>query len=225
MKKRFLTLLLALALLCSLALPAAALQTQPVEVGSALELAQAMAAPASPRRGLFRARTAAAAEPTRVIAFASTLTDGYGADRVLHLAAWREYVLEFSDEAAAQRALAQLCADPDVTDCFLDETFSAEETLSGLWDETPSYSWGGRTMGFTTLRHQAQLLLPAGSSVTVAVIDTGADCTHAMLQGRVSATSYDFANATADVTDINGHGRARCRSHARHGGRDGAARV
>ena len=101
-----------------------------------------------------------------------------------------------------------LRADPNVTDCFLDETFSAEETLSGLWDETPSYSWGGRTMGFTTLRHQAQLLLPAGSSVTVAVIDTGADCTHAMLQGRVSAASYDFANATADVTDINGHGTA-----------------
>ena len=42
MKKRFLTLLLAFALLCSLTLPAAALQTQPVEVGSALELAQAM---------------------------------------------------------------------------------------------------------------------------------------------------------------------------------------
>lgn len=55
---------------------------------------------------------------------------------------------------------------------------------------------------------EAQLLLPAGSSVTVAVIDTGADCTHAMLQGRVSAASYDFANATADVTDINGHGTA-----------------
>lgn len=84
-------------------------------------------------------------------------------------------------------------------------------------------------MGFTTLRHQAQLLLPAGSSVTVAVIDTGADCTHAMLQGRVSAASYDFANATADVTDINGHGTATAglvaRSHARRGGRDGAARV
>ena len=76
MKKRFLTLLLALALLCSLTLPAAALQTQPVEVGSALELAQAMAAPASPRRGLFRARTAAAAEPTRVIAL-SPLTRPY----------------------------------------------------------------------------------------------------------------------------------------------------
>lgn len=207
MKKRFLTLLLALALLCSLALPAAALQTQPVEVGSALELAQAMAAPASPRRGLFRARSAAA-EPTRVIAFAGTLAGGYGAGRVLHLAAWQEYVLEFSDAQTAQRALAQLRTDPNVTDCFLDETFSAEETLSGLWDETPSYSWGGRTMGFTTLRHQAQLLLPAGSSVTVAVIDTGADCTHAMLQGRVSAASYDFANATADVTDINGHGTA-----------------
>ena len=171
MKKRFLTLLLALALLCSLTLPAAALQTQPVEVGSALELAQAMAAPASPRRGLFRARTAAA-EPTRVIAFTKALADTCGADRVLHLAAWQEYVLEFSDVQTAQHALAQLRTDPNVTDCFLDETFSAEETLSGLWDETPSYSWGGRTMGFTTLCHQAQLLLPAGSSVTVAVIDT-----------------------------------------------------
>ena len=77
------------------------------------------------------------------------------AERVLHLAAWQEYVLEFSDAQTAQRALAQLRTDPNVTDCFLDETFSAEETLSGLWDETPSYSWGGRTMGFTTLRHQA----------------------------------------------------------------------
>ena len=83
MKKRFLTLLLALALLCSLTLPAAALQTQPVEVGSALELAQAMAAPAAPRRGLFRARSAAAG-PTRVIAFTKALADTCGADRVLH---------------------------------------------------------------------------------------------------------------------------------------------
>ena len=101
MKKRLLTLLLALALTVSLALPAAAAQT-PVEVSSALELAQAMAEPA-PTRSLFRAR-AAAAEPTRVVAFAPALADGYGADRVLHLAAWQEYVLEFSDAAAAQLA-------------------------------------------------------------------------------------------------------------------------
>lgn len=55
MKRRLLTLLLAFTLLYSLALPAAALQMRPVEVGSALELAQAMSAPATPRRGLFRA--------------------------------------------------------------------------------------------------------------------------------------------------------------------------
>ena len=106
MKKRFLTLLLALALLCSLTLPAAALQTQPIEVGSALELAQAMAAPASPRRGLFRARSAAA-EPTRVIAFTKALADTCGAGRVLHLAAWQEYVFEFSDRAACAGAAAR----------------------------------------------------------------------------------------------------------------------
>ena len=103
MKKRLLTLLLALALAVSLALPAAAAQT-PVEVSSALELAQTMAEPA-PTRSLFRAR-AAAAEPARVVAFAPALADGYGADRVLHLAAWQEYVLEFSDPAARARAPA-----------------------------------------------------------------------------------------------------------------------
>lgn len=167
MKKRLLTLLLALALAVSLALPAAAAQT-PVEVSSALELAQAMAEPV-PARGRFRSR-AAAAEPTRVVAFAPALADGYGADRVLHLAAWQEYVLEFSDPAAAQRALARLRSDPDVTDCFLDEAVTADDTL--------------------------------------AVIDTGAEVSHPLLAGRVSARSYDFADNTANVTDVNGHGTA-----------------
>lgn len=205
MKKRLLTLLLALALAVSLALPAAAAQT-PVEVSSALELAQALAAPAQTGRALLRSR--AAAEPTRVVAFAPALADGYGADRVLHLAAWQEYVLEFSDPAAAQRALARLQADAAVTDCFLDETVTADDTLAGLWDETPSRSWGGHEMGLTTLRNQALLLLPDDRRATVAVIDTGADCTHPLLAGRVSARSYDFANATADITDVNGHGTA-----------------
>ncbi len=206
MKKRLLTLLLALALAVSLAVPAAAAQTQPVEVVSALELAEAMAAPAAPR-GLLRAR-AAAAEPTRVVAFAPALADGYGADRVLHLAAWQEYVLEFSDAASAQRALARLRSDPDVTDCFLDEAVTADDTLAGLWDETASRSWGGHEMGLTTLRHQAALLVPAGRRATVAVIDTGAEVTHPLLTGRVSQRSYDFANNTADITDVNGHGTA-----------------
>ena len=206
MKKRLLTLLLALVLAASLAVPAAAVQMQPVEVASALELAQAMAAPVS-ARGLLRAR-AAVAEPTRVVAFAPALADGYGADRVLHLAAWQEYVLEFSDAGTAQRALARLRSDPDVTDCFLDEAVTADDTLAGLWDETASRSWGGHEMGLTTLRHQAGVLLPAGRRATVAVIDTGADCTHPLLAGRVSARSYDFANNTADVTDVNSHGTA-----------------
>lgn len=206
MKKRLLTLLLALVLAVSLAVPAAAAQTQPVEVASALELAQAMAVPVSPC-GLLRAR-AAVTEPTRVVAFAPALADGYGADRVLHLAAWQEYVLEFSNAAAAQRALTRLRSDPDVTDCFLDEAVTADDTLAGLWDETASRSWGGHAMGLTTLRHQADVLLPAGRRTTVAVIDTGADCTHPLLAGRVSALSYDFANATADMTDVNGHGTA-----------------
>ena len=68
MKKRLLTLLLALVLAVSLAVPAAAAQTQPVEVASALELAQTMAAPAQ-TRVLFRSYAAAAAEPIKIGAF------------------------------------------------------------------------------------------------------------------------------------------------------------
>lgn len=98
-----------------------------------------------------------------MVAFAPALADGYGADRVLHLAAWQEYVLEFSDVETAQRALARLQSDPDVTDCFLDEAVTADDTLAGLWDETASRSWGGHAMGLTTLRHQADVLLPAGA--------------------------------------------------------------
>ena len=112
------------------------------------------------------------------------------------------------DAAAAQRALARLRSDPDVTDCFLDEAVTADDTLAGLWDETASRSWGGHEMGLTTLRHQADVLLPAGRRATVAVIDTGAEVSHPLLAGRVSARSYDFADNTASVTDVNGHGTA-----------------
>ena len=63
-------------------------------------------------------------------------------------------------------------------------------------------------MGLTTLRHQADVLLPAGRRATVAVIDTGAEVSHPLLAGRVSARSYDFADNTANVTDVNGHGTA-----------------
>ncbi|MFR0794987.1 MAG: S8 family peptidase [Oscillospiraceae bacterium] len=164
--------------------------------------------PSRCRRAADSAPAPPLAEPTRVVAFAPALADGYGADRVLHLAAWQEYVLEFSDAAAARRALARRAPIPDVTDCFLDEAVTADDTLAGLWDETASRSWGGHEMGLTTLRHQADVLLPAGRRATVAVIDTGAEVSHPLLAGRVSARSYDFADNTADVTDVNGHGTA-----------------
>ena len=140
-------------------------------------------------------------------AFCETVTAA-GYDAAVYGNRWQEYVLEFSDAAAAQRALARLRSDPDVTDCFLDEAVTADDTLAGLWDETASCSWGGHEMGLTTLRHQADVLLPAGRRATVAVIDTGAEVSHPLLAGRVSARSYDFADNTADVTDVNGHGTA-----------------
>ncbi|MEI3161662.1 MAG: S8 family serine peptidase [Oscillospiraceae bacterium] len=177
-----------------------------MEVASALELAQAMAAPVSGARSAARprrcGRSPRAWSPSRPRSRTGTAPTG--------CCIWRRGRIRarIFDAAAAQRALARLRSDPDVTDCFLDEAVTADDTLAGLWDETASRSWGGHAMGLTTLRHQADVLLPAGRRATVAVIDTGADCTHPLLAGRVSARSYDFANDTADVTDVNGHGTA-----------------
>ena len=209
MKKTLISLLLIFSLLLTLA-PGAFAASNRVEVTSAAMMAEQLAQPAaSPHR---RARSAAAAQaepPARVLLFADALPDDCGAQRVLHYAAWREFVLEFASEGAARSAYETLTETHGITDCWLD---TARDGAEAFAETGACVSWGGAVMGMDTLKAQAGRYVPEGRRVTVAVIDTGADLTIPQLRARtVSPSSYDFVGGTSAVTDITtgssaGHG-------------------
>ena len=210
MKKTFLSLLLIFSLLLTLA-PGAFAASNRVEVTSAAAMAEQLAQPAAvPQRS--RARSAAPTQTehaARVLLFADALPDDCGAQRVLHYAAWREFVLEFASELAARGAYETLTETYGITDCWLDTALDGAEVFA---DTDACTSWGGAVMGLDTLKSQAGRYVPESRRITVAVIDTGADLTIPALQARtVSPSSYDFVGGTSAVTDITtgssaGHG-------------------
>ena len=210
MKKTFLSLLLIFSLLLTLA-PGAFAASNRVEVTSAAAMAEQLAQPAAvPQRS--RARSAAPTQTkhaARVLLFADALPDDCGAQRVLHYAAWREFVLEFASELAARGAYETLTETYGITDCWLDTALDGAEVFA---DTDACTSWGGAVMGLDTLKSQAGRYVPESRRITVAVIDTGADLTIPALQARtISPSSYDFVGGTSAVTDITtgssaGHG-------------------
>lgn len=210
MKKTFLSLLLIFSLLLTLA-PGAFAASNRVEVTSAAAMAEQLAQPAA-AQSRSRARSAAPAQTehaARVLLFADALPDDCGAQRVLHYAAWREFVLEFAAEDDARSAYETLTETYGITDCWLDTALDGAEVFA---DADACTSWGGAVMGLDTLKSQAGRYVPESRRVTVAVIDTGADLTIPALQARtVSPSSYDFVGGTSAVTDITtgsyaGHG-------------------
>lgn len=201
MKKTILSILLAVCLLLSLA-PAACAAGW-TEAGSARELAQLLAADAAETDA---AVPLSAEEPARVLLFADALPDRCGARRVLHYAAYREFVLEFDAAEAAEAAYGALTGRYGLTDCWLDTADLAAQPLT-VPEPAACRSWGAAEMGLDTLKARAAEELPAGRTATVAVIDTGADLTHPQFAGRaVSSASYDFVAGSMDITDTNGHG-------------------
>ena len=204
MKKKLLSFLLIFSLLLTLA-PGAFATRRWTEVTSAAEMAAQLAgcADAVPQ-------SAASAQPdgdaARVLLFADTLPDDCGAQRVLHYAAYHEFVLEFDSESAAQAAYETLTARYGVADCWLDAALDGAEPLAAT-GTAACESWGAAVMGLDTLKAQAGLYVPESRRVTVAVIDTGADLTIPQLRDRaISASSYDFVDGTSVIQDQMGHG-------------------
>lgn len=213
MKKTLISLLLIFSLLLALA-PGALAAPAWTEVDSAMELAQLLAGgtDAAPQRS--RARSAGpvqASAPARVLLYADALPDDCGAQRVLHYAAYREFVLEFAEEDAAQAAYETLTERCGIADCWLGADLPEAEAFQTA-EDAACLSWGGAMMGLDTLKTQAASYLPETRRVTVAVIDTGADLTIPQLQSRtILPASYDLVNGTPAITDLTtttsaGHG-------------------
>jgi subtilisin family serine protease len=70
---------------------------------------------------------------------------------------------------------------------------------------TPSTSPAFDLIGLTQLRNDHRFVGLNGSGFSVAVIDTGLDSTHRLLQGNY-VTGYNFVNNTTIPTDYMGHG-------------------
>lgn len=204
-KRFFLSLLLLFALL--LGLSAGAFAVSPwTEVSSARELSEALADDGA--QPLSVDDVAEASAPARVLLFADALPDACGAARVLHWGDWREFVLEFASEDAARAAAETLQTTYGLTDCWVASGLPEAEPLDA--DESAACaSWGAAAMGLDTLKTEADTYLGDARTVTVAIIDTGADLSISQLQGRrISAASYDYANHTETVTETasDGHG-------------------
>ena len=235
MKKKLISLLLVGTLL--LALVPGALAVSPYEeAGSAAELMELLA----PRARVLRAVKAPAA-PAYVLLLADTLPDTCGAQRVLHYGAYDQFVLEYADQAAAEAARDTYINTYGLDRCWVDgagacvldpteteppeETEAPEVTPTPEPEETPepaespeptvytARSWGAQALGLDTFRtSNAVQKHCVERTVTVAVLDTGADTTVSVLQDRtISAASYDFVNRTKDVSDVTqgnaaGHG-------------------
>ena len=144
----------------------------------------------------------------RIILYADTLSDTYGAAEALHYPEYNEYVLQYDTQEATQAAYNELSAEYGNDHCFTDELFSCEDLLmdTGTADTASCYSWGAGLMGLDQLKAQAEAQ-SGGSTVTVAVLDTGIDATHPFFdQHTISPNSYNFMEDSTDISDVTGHG-------------------
>ena len=212
MKKSLIYCALILCLLLSL-LPTGVLAVQQdsgtVEVRSAEELSEQLAESSARAMAVSPEST-----PSRVLVFANDLPDPCGAQRVLHYAPYREYVLVFPSVADAERAYTRLTEEYGLESCWLDTPEQAAHAFEG---NAPSGSdaastWGLEFMNLSAYQETVKARLHFDrAQVVVAIIDSGADPEAENLMRR-SYESFDVVNGKAGTSEIassnstRGHG-------------------
>lgn len=150
----------------------------------------------------------------RILLYADTLVDDYGASKVLYLENYAEYILQYDTEEQTQLAYEALTAQYGSDNCQLDRILSSSmlmESSSQAADPAPAscYSWGASYMGLDQMKTQTEKYNLDSRSVTVAVVDTGIDKKHSIFSGR-KITGYNFLatkrRPSSNYSDTNGHG-------------------
>jgi len=109
-------------------------------------------------------------------------------------------LLSYENEEATAKAYQNLC-----------ERYGEENVLIDLpgklcSTDRATYYWNTKAMGF---RNVAPDIKKYGDNVTVAVLDSGVNRTHALIKdGRKIYKGYDFSNNDGNPADDNGHGTA-----------------
>ena len=206
-KKRILSFLLALLLVCAL-VPVSATAAGVTEVSSADEMLRALAD--TPAQAAGR-RSAAASAPIYVLVLEPTLPDACGAQRVLHYAAYDEYILEFASLDTAEQGYRTLTESYGLRNCWLDTPEQGARVLDGSDGAAfAATTWGASHMHLDTYKSDVHLTehLNAVSPI-VAIIDSGVDPDNAGLAARSVPESYDFVNNSHDLSDVASTGNAR----------------
>ena len=203
-RHQVLSLLLVLCMAAALlAVPAGAADV--TEVHSASEMMQALAdtpAQAMETRG-------APAEPTRILVLESALPDACGAQRVLHYAAYQEYVLEFAARGDAERAYGTLTETYGLRSCWLDTPEQGAVVMDEGASAMEASTWGANYMHLTAYRNDDYTLRHFNAALPiVAILDSGVDPENRTLLAR-SYMSYDFVNQTAEFSEVSGDNNAR----------------
>ena len=203
-KRRMLALALSLLMLVSL-IPVSASAAGCTEVASAEEMMQALAeTPAHPA-----SKRTADIKPTYVLVLGEPLPDRCGSQRVLHYAAYDEYVLEFATRAAAEAGYRTLTETYGLERCWLDTPEQGARVTDDGAAPMAASSVGANYMNLTSYRgdRHTQAHFDAGQAC-VAIIDSGVDPAIDALRAR-SFNSYDFVNNTTELSDVTSTGNAR----------------
>ena len=151
----------------------------------------------------------------RILLYADSLVDDYGASKVMYLENYAEYILQYETEEQTQLAYEALSAQYGSENCQLDQILSSNmllDTKNQNEEEStpaPCDSWGAHYMGLDEMKSQTTQYNLDSRSVTVAVIDTGIDKNHSIFSGR-KITGYNFLatqkRPATNYYDTNGHG-------------------
>lgn len=144
----------------------------------------------------------------RIVLYADSLSDTYGAAEVLYYPEYHEYILQYDTQESTQAAYNQLAETYGRDHCFVDELISSDDLLmdTNSTEHASCYSWGATLMGLDQLKAQAGEAV-GDSTVTVAVLDTGIDASNSFFDQRtISPDSYNFMENSTDISDITGHG-------------------
>ena len=149
----------------------------------------------------------------RIVLYSDTLTDSCGATQVLHYPEYREFVLQYPSQEAAQAAYEVLSAVYGVENCFPDELVTQDDLLMADTGTSSSLSWGARDTGMDRMKAAAPSVV-GNNTATVAILDTGADTSNVLFRGHpISSASSYFKKSSdnsvvnsSDYSDILGHG-------------------
>ena len=134
------------------------------------------------------------------LVFAEQLDEDYGAKKVFYYKETGTYYLQyatFEDTKYAYTKLKKRYGD----NCMLDQIVKAKD-----WQQSGGVSWGAEYTKLDELKREPAVKR-LGTTVTVAVVDTGLNASHTLFSGRrISSASRNLVDDNGDISDVTGHG-------------------